>query len=261
MALPATRSERACTTLPCRQHGDVGGAAADVDHHEAPPARRSAARRPARPPPAPRSDRPCARRPTRPSRRRRAARPAWRRAGTQMRMRGRRKPSMVLARWMNWRSISSVAMKSAMTPSRMGRTSSTGSGARPMHGLGLEADGQHFARCRRASCTATTDGSSMMMPRPTTCTSVFAVPRSIAMSSENALATPSRIACPHLLRRAPSLRPSRAVAQIYRVSAVDANPRGGRVAASELQRRLSSPAAKAPAAARGRSFAASPAAC
>jgi hypothetical protein len=40
------------------------------------------------------------------------------------------------------------------------------------------------------TCTATTEGSSMMMPRPTTCTSVFAVPRSMAISSEKARVTP-----------------------------------------------------------------------
>ena len=44
---------------------------------------------------------------------------------------------MVLAREMNWRSISSVAMKSAITPSRMGRTLSTGSGVRPCMALAL----------------------------------------------------------------------------------------------------------------------------
>ena len=52
---------------------------------------------------------------------------------------------MVLARWMNWRSISSVAMKSAITPSRMGRTISTGSGVLPCMALALQADRQHHA--------------------------------------------------------------------------------------------------------------------
>ena len=84
---------------------------------------------------------------------------------------------------MNWRSISSVAMKSAITPSRMGRTISIGSGVRPCMALASEADRQHLALPPR-TCTATTEGSSMMMPRPTTCTSVFAVPRSMAMSFE-----------------------------------------------------------------------------
>ena len=46
---------------------------------------------------------------------------------------------------MNWRSISSVAMKSAITPSRMGRTISTGSGVLPCMALALQAHRQHHA--------------------------------------------------------------------------------------------------------------------
>ena len=56
------------------------------------------------------------------------------------------------------------------------------------------------------SAPATTEGSSMMMPRPTACTSVFAVPRSIARSSENARLTPVSIAATARLPR-PAARP------------------------------------------------------
>ena len=47
------------------------------------------------------------------------------------------------------------------------------------HPLGVVADGVHLAR---AESTATTDGSDTTIPWPRTNTSVFAVPRSIAMS-------------------------------------------------------------------------------
>ena len=99
---------------------------------------------------------------------------------------------MVLARWMNWRSISSVAMKSAITPSRIGRISSIGSGVRPSMVLAFRPTAS-ITRSPPRTCTATTDGSSMMMPRPTTCTSVLAVPRSMAISSEKARETPESI--------------------------------------------------------------------
>ena len=90
---------------------------------------------------------------------------------------------------MNWRSISSVAMKSAITPSRSGRMISTRSGGlRVCMALALSPTAS-TSRLPPRDTTATMDGSSMMMPRPTTCTSVLAVPRSMAMSSENAPAS------------------------------------------------------------------------
>ena len=72
---------------------------------------------------------------------------------------------MLLARAMNWRSISSVAMKSAITPSRIGRMISTGSGVLALHGLGVSPTAS-TSRWPPRTCTATMDGSSMMMPRP-----------------------------------------------------------------------------------------------
>ena len=82
-----------------------------------------------------------------------------------------------------------------MTPSRKGRTSSIDSGARPISSFALRPTAR-ISREARWVRTATAEGSSMMMPRPATCTSVFAVPRSIAMSSENALVTANCIVCP-----------------------------------------------------------------
>ena len=108
-------------------------------------------------------------------------------------MRGRRKPSIVLVRLMNWRSISSVAMKSAITPSRSGRIVSIASGVRPTIFLAVMPTAMTSRMPLRLEI-ATTDGSLMMTPRPWTWTSVLAVPRSIEMSSENALPTPESTA-------------------------------------------------------------------
>src|SRR3954451_7479800 len=81
--------------------------------------------------------------------------------------------------WMKWRSICSVTSKSAMTPSLSGRIAEIVPGVRPS---------MRFASTPTA-CTspvrwsiATTEGSERTMPRPRTYTSVFAVPRSTAMS-------------------------------------------------------------------------------
>ena len=81
--------------------------------------------------------------------------------------------------WMKWRSICSVTSKSAMTPSFSGRMAEIDPGVRPS---------MRFASTPTA-CTspervsmATTEGSERTMPRPRTYTSVFAVPRSTAMS-------------------------------------------------------------------------------
>ena len=71
--------------------------------------------------------------------------------------------------------------KSLMTPSLSGRTAVIDAGVRPT---------MRFASAPIASTApvrvsfATTDGSLMTIPRPRTCTSVFAVPRSTPMSRE-----------------------------------------------------------------------------
>src|SRR6266480_4379047 len=80
---------------------------------------------------------------------------------------------------MKWRSISSVMSKSAITPSLSGRIAWIEPGVRPSI---------RFASTPTActspvlESTATTEGSESTIPRPRTYTSVFAVPRSTAMS-------------------------------------------------------------------------------
>src|SRR3990172_4345279 len=103
-------------------------------------------------------------------------------------MRGRRNPNSVLVLAMNCLSISSVAMKSAITPSRSGRMVSMTSGVRAANDFAFWPTAS-TSRVPAMWRSATTDGSSMMMPRPHTWTSVFAVPRSIAISSEKTPAT------------------------------------------------------------------------
>src|SRR5438874_9337394 len=80
---------------------------------------------------------------------------------------------------MKCRSICSVTSKSAITPSLSGRIAEIVPGVRPSIRLASTP----------TACTspvrwsiATTDGSDRTMPRPRTYTSVFAVPRSTAMS-------------------------------------------------------------------------------
>src|SRR5580658_4412942 len=80
---------------------------------------------------------------------------------------------------MKYRSIFSQISKSAMTPSFRGRMAWMWLGVRPIMRLASAPT----ARGRPSlTFTATTDGSLRMMPRPRTYTSVFAVPRSTAMS-------------------------------------------------------------------------------
>ena len=80
---------------------------------------------------------------------------------------------------MKCRSIFSVTSKSAMTPWRSGRVAEIDAGVRPI---------MRWASAPTAwtspvrSSIATTDGSDSTIPRPRTCTTVFAVPRSMAMS-------------------------------------------------------------------------------
>ncbi len=88
-----------------------------------------------------------------------------------------KRPRWTLAK--KYRSICSVTSKSAITPWRRGRTAEIVAGVRPI------------IRCASAPTawtfpvvvsTATTEGSEATIPSSRTKTSVFAVPRSIAMS-------------------------------------------------------------------------------
>src|SRR5262245_5206162 len=83
------------------------------------------------------------------------------------------------ARVMKWRSISSVTSKSAITPWRSGRVARIDAGVRPIIRLASAP-----TACTRpvSSEIATTEGSKSTIPRPRMQTSVFAVPRSTAMS-------------------------------------------------------------------------------
>ena len=80
---------------------------------------------------------------------------------------------------MKWRSICSVTSKSAMTPSFSGRMAVIEPGVRPS--IRFASTPTAWTSPVRWSI-ATTDGSDSTMPRPRTYTSVFAVPRSTAMS-------------------------------------------------------------------------------
>ena len=80
---------------------------------------------------------------------------------------------------MKYRSIFSVMSKSAITPSFRGRTARMCAGVRPIIRL---ASAPTARMAPFAVFTATTDGSFRTIPRPRTYTSVFAVPRSTAMS-------------------------------------------------------------------------------
>ena len=78
--------------------------------------------------------------------------------------------------------MASVTTKSAMTPSRMGRTTSMLSGERPsMSYASWPTATIVLSRGRMA----TTEGSCMTMPRPLTWTSTLTVPRSIPMCFSN----------------------------------------------------------------------------
>ena len=81
--------------------------------------------------------------------------------------------------WMKSRSICSVTSKSAITPSLSGRIALIVPGVRPSMRL---ASSPTACTSPERWSIATTDGSDSTMPRPRTYTSVFAVPRSTAMS-------------------------------------------------------------------------------
>ena len=104
----------------------------------------------------------------------------------ETRGRGRPKPKWSCAERMKYCSIFSVTTKSEMTPSRNGRTATMSAGVRPTMRLASPPMANIFLLTRSM---ATTEGSSMTIPRPFTITSVFAVPRSMATSWEN---SPSR---------------------------------------------------------------------
>src|SRR3954470_669334 len=101
--------------------------------------------------------------------------------GTPITSRGRRQADRPIALRTKCTSIFSAASKSAITPSRSGRTALMCPGVRPSISC---------ASCPTASTVplcvlnATMDGSLRTMPRPWAKTQVFAVPRSIAMSVE-----------------------------------------------------------------------------
>ena len=80
---------------------------------------------------------------------------------------------------MKWRSIFSVTSKSAITPWRSGRVAEIVAGVRPI--IRWASAPTAWTSPVRSSI-ATTDGSDSTMPRPRTWTTVFAVPRSMAMS-------------------------------------------------------------------------------
>ena len=85
---------------------------------------------------------------------------------------------------MKYRSIASVTSKSAMTPSLSGRMATMLPGVRPS----IRLASMPTASTRFVSrSTATTEGSMSTIPRPRTDTSVFAVPRSTAMSPPHEL--------------------------------------------------------------------------
>src|SRR3954451_10322531 len=75
--------------------------------------------------------------------------------------------------------MASVISKSAITPSFRGRIALIVEGVRPSICL---ASAPTACTSPLETSTATTDGSETTMPRPRTYTSVFAVPRSTAMS-------------------------------------------------------------------------------
>ena len=82
---------------------------------------------------------------------------------------------------MKYCSIRSVTAKSEITPSRSGRTATIVEGVRPT--ISFASSPIASTRFDIVSI-ATTEGSSITIPRPRTLTSVFAVPRSMPTSCE-----------------------------------------------------------------------------
>src|SRR5580698_6758702 len=112
--------------------------------------------------------------------------------------------------------IRSVTSKSAMTPSLSGRTATMLPGVRPIIRLASTPTATIWPVL---VLSATTEGSLSTMPRPRTYTSVFAVPRSTAMSrprkaiallirDKNLPAGSWQVSLQFSPRRAPARRPS-----------------------------------------------------
>jgi hypothetical protein len=94
---------------------------------------------------------------------------------------------------MKYFSIASVTWKSAITPSFMGRMATMFAGVLPSISLAVAPTARPFRSTSVVPFrTATTEGSFSTIPRPLTQTSVFAVPRSIPISTENLPSTQSR---------------------------------------------------------------------
>ena len=83
---------------------------------------------------------------------------------------------------MKYSNMTCVTSNSEMTPSRIGRTTTTFAGVRPTIPLASRPMAKGW---RRRLSIVTQEGSLITIPFPRTWTSVFAVPRSIAMSKEN----------------------------------------------------------------------------
>ena len=94
---------------------------------------------------------------------------------------------------MKCRSICSVTSKSAITPWRSGLIAEIVAGVRPIIRF---ASSPTACTAPLTESIATTDGSDTTMPWPFTNTSVFAVPRSIAMSRPGAEADGGKKAHP-----------------------------------------------------------------
>src|SRR5260221_8147313 len=99
--------------------------------------------------------------------------------GTPITSRGRRHGALPMAFLTKWMSIVSAASKSAMTPSRSGRTARMLGGVRPSISW---ASAPTASTVPLAVLKATIDGSLRTMPRPWAKTQVLAVPRSMARS-------------------------------------------------------------------------------
>src|SRR5512133_3830632 len=99
---------------------------------------------------------------------------------------------------MKWFSIWAVALKSAMTPLRMGFTAVICSGVRPSISLASVPTASTAPESLRS---ATIEGSLTTMPFLRSNTSVFAVPRSIARSEEKTLRRDGVFICRGALNR------------------------------------------------------------
>ena len=102
--------------------------------------------------------------------------------GMPITSRGATMPRPSLPFWMNDLIICSAASKSAITPSRRGRTARMLPGVRPSINLASSPTARQELRSKSR---ATTEGSCNTMPLPDTYIRVLAVPRSMPMSREN----------------------------------------------------------------------------